>query len=600
MRRAAVRVLPVLTMLIGLLAACGGGKAGSKSSTASSVGKAVHGGTATFAETPGAAPDYIFPIYPAVDSTVYNIRQFFNLLYRPLVWEGTGENTRIDRTKSLFSSIVYSQGGKTVTITLKPYKWSDGAPVSARDLTFFMNLVKANKADFGGYTKGELPDNVVSYQATGPRTVVFHLNAAYNELWFTDDQLGLITPLPQQAWDKESASGKVGNYDETPAGAKKVFAFLTSQAKNLKTYATNPLWKVVDGPWQLVEYDSNGKAVFVPNPHYSGPDKPKLSRFVELPFTADSSEFSVLRAGTSLDVGFVPTEDLKEQAPLTAEGYRMTPWVDFGIDYMVYNFRSKTAGPLVRELYIRQALQHLVDQPLIIREIYDGYAHPTYGPVPTAPPSDLASPFEKRNPYPFSIGDAKKLLASHGWTIRPNGVDTCARPGSGAGDCGAGITKGERLALSLLYSAGNAPFTRQAETLKSYAGEAGIDLALSSQPFNTVVGTMGTTNTWDIGEYGGFSFFAVPTGQSLLESGGSLNLGHYSNAVDDRNIESSLHSNSLAALYLYQDYLAKQLPLLWVPTPDTRLSEIKSNLHGVTPQNAFLTLSPEDWYFTQK
>ena len=39
----------------------------------------------------------------------------------------------------------------------------------------------------------------------------------------------LDVPVLQHAWDKTSATGKVGNYDETTAGAKSVFDFLNSR-----------------------------------------------------------------------------------------------------------------------------------------------------------------------------------------------------------------------------------------------------------------------------------------------------------------------------------------------------------------------------------
>jgi peptide/nickel transport system substrate-binding protein len=595
----AVTVFSVAAMAALTLAACGTSKP-SPTKSSSSTGAPTQGGTATFAETAGAAPDYIFPIYPAADSTVYNISQFMALMFRPLIWEGTGENIQINKKKSLFNSIVYSDGGKTVTITLKPYKWSDGSSVNARDITFFMNLLVNNKQQFGNYNPGEFPDNVVSYKATGPQTVVFHLNGVYSQRWFTDDELYLITPLPQQAWDRESANGPVGNYDTTPSGAKKVFAFLAAQAKDTSTYSTNPLWQVVDGPWRLSQYSTNGRIEFVPNPHYSGPDKPRLAKFVELPFTSDSSEFTVLRGGSSIDVGYVPQADAKtQQAALTAAGYNLVPFVDFGIDYIVYDFANPKVGPILNQLYVRQALQHLMDQPVIIKDIYYGYAHPTYGPVPTAPPSDLVSSSEKTNPYPFSISVAKKLLSRHGWAVKAGGTDSCTRSGTGPSECGAGITAGEALSLTLVYSSGNRPFTEQAEAFESAAANAGIKITLSSAPFNSVVSTMGGSKTWELGEYGGFSFSAYPTGESLLLSKGGLNFGHYSSSTNDKNIDASLHSNSVSALYTYENYLAKQVPLLWVPSPDVQLTEIKSDLHGVTPQNAFFKLSPEDWYFTK-
>src|ERR1700683_2667379 len=130
--------------------------------------------------------------------------------------------------------------------------------------------------------------------------------------WFTYDQLSQITPLPAQTMDKTSASGKVGSNDMTTAGAKAVFAFLTAQSKDVDSYGSNPLWQVVDGPWKLVSYQTDGYAKFAANRAYAGPSKPKLSYFVELPFTSDTSELNVLRSGTTLDYGSLPTEDASQ------------------------------------------------------------------------------------------------------------------------------------------------------------------------------------------------------------------------------------------------------------------------------------------------
>jgi hypothetical protein len=64
--------------------------------------------------------------------------------------------------------------------------------------------------------------------------VTIHLGTgSFNPTWFTEDQLTQITPLPVQAWDKTSAAGPVGSYDETTSGAKAVFNFLTAQSKDI-------------------------------------------------------------------------------------------------------------------------------------------------------------------------------------------------------------------------------------------------------------------------------------------------------------------------------------------------------------------------------
>ena len=46
-------------------------------------------------------------------------------------------------------------------------------------------------------------------------------------------------------------------------------------------------------------------------------------------------------------------------------------------------------------------MQSLIDQPLYIKKIFKGYAVPTYGPVPVAPPNPYSSKLEKHEPVPL-------------------------------------------------------------------------------------------------------------------------------------------------------------------------------------------------------
>ena len=95
------------------------------------------------------------------------------------------------------------------------------------------------------------------------------------------------------------------------------------------------------------------------------------------------------------------------------------------------NFNSPNAGYLFRQLYIRQALQDLVDQPQDVKFAYHGNATASYGPVPLAPSSPFTTSYERSNPYPFSVADAGSLLRSHGWAVHSGGTDTCAKSATG-------------------------------------------------------------------------------------------------------------------------------------------------------------------------
>jgi len=303
------------------LGACSSGKSvGSQKGN----GTPLRGGTAYFAEQPLTPPTYIFPLVSGEYYTVANTSDLQTLLYLPLYWYGDKANTSIDYGLSIGNEPVYSDGNRVVTFTLKHYVWSDGETVSARDVGFWINLLKASKAHWANYVPGGFPDNVVSWQALNATTVRLHLNASYNPFWFTYNELSQITPLPA-AWDRTSLtqaapSPTAANLpDTTAAGASAVFSFLNGQATKTSGYASSPVWTVVDGPWRLAGLTSDGTATFVPNRSYTGPQKPRLAKFVELPFTSAAAEFSVLRAGQAtggpgssaeqLSVGYVPDND---------------------------------------------------------------------------------------------------------------------------------------------------------------------------------------------------------------------------------------------------------------------------------------------------
>lgn len=67
----------------------------------------------------------------------------------------------------------------------------------------------------------------------------------------------------------------------------------------------------------------------------------------------------------------------------------------------------------------------------------------------------------------------------------------------------------------------------------------------------------------------------------------------------DKLIEATEYGSSPSAFYAYEDYAARQLPLLWLPLAST-VFVYKSNLAGVTPTNPFdATYNPEVWYYTK-
>ncbi len=112
--------------------------------------------------------------------------------------------------------------------------------------------------------------------------------------------------------------------------------------------------------------------------------------------------------------------------------------------------------------------------------------HTDYGPVPSQPTS-FATPYEIKGPWPYNPGKAVSMLKSHGWDVKPNGVSTCASPGTGPSNCGAGIKAGAKLEFNLNYASGDTPVSEEMQGLKSDFAKAGIDVNLGSAPFDTII-----------------------------------------------------------------------------------------------------------------
>jgi len=627
-RLARVAVAGAAALLAVGIAACSSSSSpsgGSTSPSASSTAAAAPGGTATVGLPAGVTLNYIWPFIPLSDANEYNTEQFQELMYRPLYMFGNnGNSVSVNYPLSLANEPTYSADGKTVTISMKGWKWSNGETVNADDVVFWLNMMEAEKANYYGYTPGLLPDNLTSYSASGPDTVVLHLKSAVSSIWFTYNQLAEITPMPM-AWDVSAASATAGSGGCTTDSAKDkwakcdaVFNFLTAQAKNVKTYATNPVWQVVDGPFKLNTFStaSAGPVTsFSPNADYSGSPKSPLSTLTYYAYTDDTTEYTALKTG-QIDVGYIPSADLPPNSgssvlPSTnplGSTYNLEPAYQYGIYYMVINFNNPTIGPAFKQLYVRQALQDVVDQPGIDKAVYRGYAYPTSGGVPTQPQSQWVPAVQNENggqgPYAFSVSTAKSLLTSHGWK-EVNGVMTCESAGTVATDCGAGVTAGTKLSLTMDYATGVQAFQEEVAVYKSDATQAGIAINLVPQSFNTIIGettpcSPGPKCTWDILNFGGWNFNGPgfePTGEPLFETGASSNPGSYTDPQEDKLINETHTSSSIGVFDQYATYTAQQLPFIWLPNAYA-VQAVSSKLANVA-FNPLFTQLPEYWTFTK-
>ncbi len=620
--KAAAATLAAVTVLAGCThsSSSSGGTSSKGGSAASGFGNLpaakgtpTDGGVVRLAQSPGAGPNYIFPITPAAQGSVYNLYQFQYLLFRPLYASPVGSQPKINTTESLAAAPVFSNANKTVTIKMKDsYTWSDGQKVTAKDVVFDLQLLKAavkeSAANFGNYTPGYFPDSISKAVATDPTTVTLTLTKPFNPQFMFLNQLTYITPLPSHVWNRASVGGPALDASD-PANAKKIYDFLAKQAGQLSTYATNPLWKVVDGPFTLTAFNPNTSGLTMkPNPKYTGPQKAHISELQQVPFTSESAEFNQLRSGT-LEVGQVPFTSLAQVPILKRNGYNVYGYPSFGFNYIPFNFKNKTGhfDAIIKQLYVRQAIAHLQDQPAVVKGVFRTAASNSYGPVPAVPQNDFTPANAASNPYPFDINAAKKLLTDHGWNVVPGGTTTCKSAGSGANQCGAGIPAGTPLSWNMYYTNQPATTGQQVTALVSAAKQIGINITTSAKTFNYLiqnfsdVSAPSNTSKWAMMDFGGFSVNNYPSTNQIFNTTGSYNFGGYSDPKADQLIANSVFGSDPKAVSTEASYLTAAIPAIFQPNPDLVFAW-SNKLSGPPESFASLTqyrIEPEYWYFVK-
>jgi peptide/nickel transport system substrate-binding protein len=604
-----------------VVAACGAVGSGAPSSSSTVGTTPSSGGTATYATLPGFAASYIFPFMTSEFFTATNSDNLQYLLYRPLYWFGDGTQPTLNPQLSLAYPPKYS--GRTVTITLKPYLWSNGQPVTADNVIFWFNMEKAEESspggadEYGGYVPNTFPDNITDWHATGPRTLVMTLKGNYSPPWFTANELSQVTPMPS-AWDV-TASGTRGGCEHSVSGCQAVYNYLTSSAvgpANPSKWGSSPIWSIVDGPWQVTSATSAGQVTMRYNFKYSGPQAAHhIDTFVLEPFASEQAEFNTLQdpGNNPVDVGYLPTVDAPVPAagsqvgsnPDSLTGYKLTVVYPWALSYFPYNFNNPTVGPIFKQPYFRQAFQDLVDQEGVVSGPMHDYGKVTIGPVADYPVTQYLSPSLESHGDPNTLnpGAAKKLLTENGWSVNTsgNGLTTCTHAGTGPGECGAGVKAGTQLSFKMVYATGVDWMDSQVKELQSNASLIGIRINTTPESASTVATTAatGAPSSWELAEWGSWTYSPdfLPTGEELFMD--SPFGGFYNNATNNADIEKTLTAKTTSAfdqaMYNWEDYLAKQLPVVWTPNVAT-LVESQDDL-VIGEQSPTLTINPEDWYY---
>jgi len=125
--------------------------------------------------------------------------------------------------------------------------------------------------------------------------------------------------------------------------------------------------------------------------------KPSITKLVLAPFTTDAAEYNVLEQGKAINIATSHrrtfrstrarpstrrTAARRKERPAARGQLQLRPAYPWGVNYFALNYTNPATGPIFKQLYIRQAMQTLMNQSLWIQLYSAGYGAPTYGPVP--------------------------------------------------------------------------------------------------------------------------------------------------------------------------------------------------------------------------
>jgi peptide/nickel transport system substrate-binding protein len=320
-----------------------------------------------------------------------------------------------------------SRDGKTIVLHLRRgMRWSDGAPLDARDLSFTWQAVMNPhnntrlRAGWDDITAIDLPDD---------DTAVVHLREPYAAI------LGIF------------ALGGAG-YPPLPAH---LLAGLPDL--NHAPFNEHP---ISSGPYVLTAWNHGSSLEFDANPRYWR-GKPAIAHITYRIIPDADTLFDALRTHeVDVDVDSVTESQIARIGTLS--GYATQK-------RLVANYRHLTfdcARPALSDVRVRRAIAEAVDWARMNATVFHGYNERATSDIL---PTSWAAPAIP--PYPYGLAAAKQLLAAAGWTPGPDGVRR---------------RDGARLELDVSTTPSK-PANVQAEVqMQQELRAAGIDLRIKNYP----------------------------------------------------------------------------------------------------------------------
>jgi peptide/nickel transport system substrate-binding protein len=278
---------------------------------------------------------------------------------------------------------------KTITFKLFPdHKWSDGQPITSKDVKYSLETFAPNSALFGSYV-----ENVSSVETPDDLTVIIKTKQP-------DARIvgGLfVYILPEHVWGKQSVKKLTGSFRPTP-----------------------PL--VGSGPYIVSEFQHGRIIRMTRNPNFTG----KKPAFDEVQWIKYGNSDAVDRALTLGEIDVIPEVEQSSYARLgKTKNIKAITAPSPSFTQLAFNLCPKKIcpdakfNPAVQDVAVRQAIAYAIDRKRINQIGALGTAFPGHGLLPGFYKSFYTQPAED---YPLDVDKANQMLDAAGWKKGSDGI----------------------------------------------------------------------------------------------------------------------------------------------------------------------------------
>jgi peptide/nickel transport system substrate-binding protein len=464
-------------------------------------------------------PDSFNPLVAASSAA----RMIADVIFSPLI--DIGPDLLPRWSTSLAYKVDIADSGKRYVLHLRQNaRWSDGRPLTAKDVAFSIELGNNPLLLQGHSSEFSLMRSVRALDAYTVEVRIAQPSPA-----FLMNALGQTWPLPEHLLRKYPPMSE-------------------AEAKFVNTDIAFNQHPIVSGPFRIERNVPDAFLVLQRNPLYWGP-QPKLDEIAFRVYPQQDSLYAAVDAG-EVDVTDIPPNLWRIHDRLRGN-HKFINW-PWNVTFLLLPNYHDPDIAWIHDPRMKQAMLYAIDRQFIIRGLMSGQADVLNGPIPSF------SPYYDPNvvKYPYDPVKARALLDAAGWRMQ-DGVRT---------------KHGKALRITLKTGgASDAIASNIAELVQANLRSIGIDCVLQNEELQTFF--VDLHNSRFQLALRGVILDPYPDDykwyySTQTRANGGFNAGFYSNPQIDEAIFAARTAASpqaaRAALNRYQELASVELPVLYL------------------------------------